>query len=149
MRIGENKMGLDIKTCNEEIESYNGSYHNLHEIREIAIKICGYKKDIGEWYKEFEDKHDYGVYNRFRQLLHFSDCEGILVRGFFLEEVDYSKSYELGNSDTLLKELEDMKEEIERNPKLIKENWIKEVFDILYNQVKDEVENCCGLIQFC
>jgi len=143
-------MSLDISTCDGG--KYHYSYAVLHKIREIAVKICGYKKDIHSWYKEISSEDNvtnYGVYNRFWQLLHFSDCEGILIRGFFLERVDYKNSFELGNSDKLLEELKDMKKEIKKNPKLIEEDWILEAFNTLYKDVKKEVEDCCGTIHFC
>jgi tRNA G10 N-methylase Trm11 len=143
-------MSLDLSTC--EGGKYHYSYSTLHKIREIAVKICGYKKDIDNFYDEIcsdESIRTYGIYDRFWQLLHFSDCEGILIKDFFLEKVDYKLSFYLGSSEKLLKELEDMKEEIKKNPKLIEEKWILKAFNDFYKDIKKEVEDCCGTIRFC
>ncbi|MHA1420340.1 MAG: hypothetical protein ACTSPO_15605 [Candidatus Heimdallarchaeaceae archaeon] len=87
-------------------------------------------------------------YPKFRQLLHFSDAEGILIREDFLYKINYQESFELGSSTKLLEELEFLKDELARNPEKYKDTSTKPFFS-LYDVVKDEVEEGRGILWFC
>lgn len=64
-------MGLTIRDTEGEV-IYDYSYSMLHEIRKIALKICGYKGAISRFYKiDEKDDRVKPAYRNFYQLLHF------------------------------------------------------------------------------
>jgi hypothetical protein len=144
-------MGLSIDGWYSEKE-WSYSYTPLHWVRYLACKIDGYK---GTWlefdgpFRGHESQQPWLKHKRFWQLLHFSDCEGILLPDSRLEDVDYENSFEVGSSTKLLRELDIIREEITTYPDKYKdmEQTIKIFWD-LYNLVKDEVDEGAGILRF-
>lgn len=145
------KLGLDIHGCCTD-KSYGKGYTVLHMIRHLALRTAGYKGEFLDFIKLQEGpngNYPYDKYPQFWQLLHFSDCEGILVRGDYLTNVDYEKSFHLGSSGRLLNELRRVREEITKDVSKWDDGTRSlQAFWDLYNLVEDECENGCGTIKF-
>lgn len=156
-------MGLDIygKVSKKE---YHLSYSGLHLVRWLALLVCGLPKEIcGDTSFTWATSpflHGYVMKGKelpspelmrtilwsfqqvgylFPNLMFHSDCDGTYTKtGKVLQ------NHELltGNSIGLLKELEDLKEELKLNPDLVdKESRAIGVFNTLYDLVQDEVKN--------
>jgi len=143
-------MKLDEKIPSAELEKHKvyleGLLHeqfDLLRVKKSLLRDWLYGKDYPKTDPKFTDEE----IKDFRQLQHFSDCEGILVPDFFLKDVDYSNSYYLGNSTKLLEELEKLKDWIARNPTLVNERESR-LFFMLYDLVYDEVTNYNGILRF-
>lgn len=143
-------MKLDEKIPLDELEKHRvyleGILHehvDILQAKKSLLRDWMYGKDYPKTDPKFTEKD----LKDFRQLLHFSDCEGILVPEFFLKDVNYSKSYHLGSSTKLLAELEQLKDWIARNPSLVYPNESK-IFFMLYDLVFDTVENGSGILKF-
>ena len=81
-----------------------------------------------------------------RQLINFSDCEGILVPRWCLRDVDYKDSTTLGCTDDLYDELNVIKDWILHNTKRVHERTM-EIFNMLYDLVAEAVEGK-GILHF-
>lgn len=139
-------MGLIVVgSITEKRFAYN--YSRLHIIRWIACKSRGYEKSFPEFMKD-QENNIWETYPEFRQLLHFSDSEGVLVPEYFLHKINYQDSFEIGSSTLLLSELERIKDELARSPEKYQDIATKPFFSF-YDLVKDEVENGRGIIWFC
>lgn len=139
-------MGLIVVGATTE-KRYRYGYGQLHVIRWIACRSQGYEKDFVEFMKD-QENNLWETYPKFRQLLHFSDAEGILIPEDFLYKVNYEDSLELGSSTKLLGELDLLKDELARHPEKYQDIATKPFFSF-YDLVKDEVENGRGIIWFC
>ena len=139
-------MGLIVVGSSTE-KRYSYGYSQLHVIRWLACKSRGYEKDFVEFMKD-QKNNIWEKYPDFRQLLHFSDSEGILIREDFLYKIDYQDSFELGSSTKLLEELEIIKDELARNPDIFQDASTKPFFS-LYDVVKNDVEEGRGILWFC
>ena len=141
-------MGLDDQITAKEIQQYISKYvyrGNLDKnmIKRILLKkkmygdFLGTNKPVFTFEKELKP---------FWQLLHFSDCEGILIPDFYLKGIDYSKSDHLGSLTRLDKELEVLKDWIARTEKVVYGRE-KKLFFILYDLIHEEAEHG-GMITF-
>lgn len=148
-------MGLDIEGCRSEL-TYHAGYSGLHQIRAMAVAVANKTTWEEAWdflmdqnhkndelwmksYYEWLRKHDL---LEFRQLLHFSDAEGIMVKSWMLGKIDVRHSMTIGDLDRLYDELEEIRLALTSNPDTyqVHESRMR-LFWMLYNLVKDEHEN--------
>jgi len=156
-------MGLYIygKTSKKK---YSYSYSALHQVRYLALitcgipeKVCG--KDSFLLYSQFffmpnqitgslaDEMRRYisaiqisGYY--FPNLMLHSDCDGNYTKnGRIMSDPEWSK----GNSKQLLKELKRLEESLEDK---YKQGFNWQIFNDLFDLVKDEVENGKGHLVF-
>lgn len=143
-------MGLMLMGQQSERE-YHYSYEGLHFIRYLAVKIEGFK---GSYKNSLKETGNFKKYKRFHQLLHFSDCDGILLPDSLLRDSDISESFYIGSSGKLLKELEIIKKYLLKNKiKYLKIEGERDYeplhcFWDLYALVYDEVNHGSGIITF-
>jgi len=136
-------MGVNIQgMCSDK--RYSHSTYALHEVRCLACRIDGFKGSLSDF---LEGDKMWEKFSRFRQLLHFSDENGILVPEYYLENVDYKNSFKLGDSNQLLEELTLVKDGL-AGDKDIANNEERKNFLQFYELVKDEVENGRGILVF-
>lgn len=153
-------LGLDEKITPEMIRTKRMEYSFLHDKTDDEMR-WGLIQDLmyGDSKYQFGSNREKGNgtppgvtfedLEKHWQLHHFSDCGGLLIRDGYLENVDYSESFYLGNSNRLLDALEDIKEFIARNPEKVKDlKRALEIFWMLYDLVEDEVNNGCGTLRF-
>jgi hypothetical protein len=143
-------MKLDEKIPLGEIEKERVYLEGiLHEHVDLLYAKKSLLRDwmYGKDYPKTERKFTDNDLKDFRQLIHFSDCEGILVPDWCLDDVNYSESYMFGSSTELLEELERLKDWIARNPTMVNSNE-SEIFFMLYDLVFDTVENGSGILSF-
>ena len=147
-------MGLDISGfCSDK--TYHWGSSGLHQIRALAIQVAGKRDTFDEAfeYLMFEMpkmpkfKNDYyglledeGLLD-FHQLLHFSDSEGIMIKGWYLRNIDTSRSMTLGSLGELYEELEFIREAVTSDMDKYNRQPTMKIFWMLYNLVKDEAEN--------
>ena len=147
-------MGLIITGCCTEF-NYSKGYGGMHRIRALGILTQTYTEKVSideNWAAALEiekEKDNWNKFPEFWQLLHFSDCEGYLLQEGFFKNIDYSKSFFLGNSERLLQCLELVRIEVTKNTKLYNQfpRPLQDFWD-LYNLVHDEVQNGCGSLHF-
>ena len=154
-------MGLDI-TGYHTGHVYGAGYGGLHEIRALAVQVSGKFptwNTAWEWLMitakedELYQENYYDFLEReelleFRQLLHFSDAEGMLLKQYYLDGIDYKRSFSLGSLDELYQELERIGRHVESindAQDFIINERTERLFLMLYNQVKDEYEEGCML----
>lgn len=142
-------MGLAILSQSEY--EYHYSYSGIHKVRYLAYKYCGGEKDfvdfmeMGRENKEFDWPYIVAL-DKFRNLLWHSDCEGTYSREETTEPLDSKVGLEHGNSIGLLREL-DLLKQYQKETTGSENAW--EVFNNLFNLVKDCVENYDGKLEFC
>jgi hypothetical protein len=149
-------MGLDIDGYWSKL-TYHWGYSGIHQIRAMAVAVA---KGI-KWVEAFDflmfgheqDKlwnTDYNAWiekqglSKFRQLLHFSDTAGFMVKDWILSGIDIRNSIYLGSLDKLYDELEEIRIELTTNPEKYQIDASRggmKLFWMLYNLVKDESEN--------
>lgn len=143
-------MGLTIFGSGSD-KKYNFSYTRLHEIRYLACLSDGFYGSFKDFMKMEENGESWKRFTKFYQLLHFTDSEGVLVKEFFLEGVDYKDSFKIGSSTKLLEELEHLKDWLARNPERIERTVSRKAvtgFWALYDLVYDEVKEQNGILVF-
>ena len=162
-------MGLIVSGKSSKKE-YNFGYSGLHQIRWIAYKICGGKKNYVEFMsmhngllhkKDFkypdcesfsenilfilkEPHYDWAylvALQKFPNLMWHSDCDGIYSKNGKVAPLD--KTPLTGNSRELLSELEILKKKSLPFRKEIR--WNK-IFNQLYDLVEDVVEKGDGKV---
>lgn len=104
-------MGLTIHFLGIRETLNVGNYHGspLQSLRFLAAKLTGFNGDEDE-FKTHYGKRDLPCMTRFPNLINFSDSDGMYVRETYLADVLPLDSRSLGNSDALLRELQDLKE---------------------------------------
>lgn len=160
-------MGLSIVGAVSK-KTYRCSYSGLHQIRWLALLACGAPF---EWSNRKEKTYTFGWVTNpvvfpgqepsadeltawnwaqmqagyyFPNLMFHSDCEGRYTpRGKV-----FGKNLMSGNSKKLLKELEFLKEQLKEDFTFELPEFALEIFNTLYELVKDEVENGKGVLNF-
>lgn len=112
------------------INNYQSSYSTLHRLRRIALLI-------EENSHTLEEIYDVKGSTRFNEFINHSDCEGGYISYKTFGIKDYKdESYMCGDLDKLKKEVEEIKENLDRfeNPmdRRMMENFIKDVEDSKY-----------------
>ena len=148
-------MGLDISGYSSDL-TYHYGYSGLHKIRAMAVMVArdityeeawnflmGRQNENDDlWNSSYRLWLEREKLTRYYQLLHFTDAEGAMIKGWILEKVDVSRSMTLGNLDMLFEELEDIRLEITSKPEKYNQDELPmQPFWMLYNLVKDEAEN--------
>lgn len=150
-------MGLDIGSLSDKEYSY--SYSGIHYIRYMAYCSIGGEDGYLDWHKNYygewgatEPVEITGKYvevqERFPNLYVHSDCDGKYTLDGHVEEDNGKNGLQTGNSRELLKELEYIKAELPKkhDKEVTDRDWY--VFNMLYELVKDVVENHDGVIEF-
>lgn len=130
-------MGLDIHGANSD-KGYSRSYSTIHIIRCMALRTEGFEDDMAAFHELQKKGETWTKYPKFRQLLHFSDAEGLMIRDRWLEGIDISESFELGCIDDLYKELSIIKDQVARRPDIFKDLPLEPFWE-LYDLVEDEL----------
>lgn len=146
-------MGLDISS--KSSHTYHASYGGLHQIRFLAYKSMGGLLDFSTWHhQQAEGGSEYDrTLEKFPNLLWHSDCDGAYTRRGKVASFEDPKGLQTGSSVGLLKELELIKDTL--NLQRPKDSWTDNqsytanLFYMLYDVVKDVVENYDGRIEFC
>ncbi len=145
-------MGLDIHSKSDK--EYHYSYRGLHVIRHLAYLSNGGKKDFGQFMSDQKDNSKLYIAARakYPNLFWHSDCDGEYTLDGKVESFD-STALQTGNSLELLEELEEVKRVL--NIKKPSTDVITEmtdrdayIFYMLYDLVKDVVENHDGVLKF-
>ncbi len=93
-------------------------YHALHGVRYAAAKASGFKGTEYEFVKKELDGTSDTEFPKYRQLMHFTDCDGILVPSGYLKGVNYEKSYKIGSFDEMKNEIIELGSEVLTHPEL-------------------------------
>lgn len=143
-------MGLDIQSKSDK--EYHASYGGLHQIRWMAYKSVHGVRDYAMWHELYrtgdQDSRNELAEKDYPNLMLHSDCDG----GYTPDgkvSTDGGEAYQTGNSVQLLKELETIKQRLDEHPNkyIIDRYWDR--FNMLYDLVKDVVENHDGVLEFC
>lgn len=154
-----NRMGLDISGVYSD-KTYHWGGSGLHQIRALAIQVAGKRDTFGEAFDYLMlempkmpkfNKDYYGLLEDeglldFHQLLHFSDAEGIMIKGWYLKGIDTSRSMTLGLLGKFYEELEIIREAVTTDMDKYNRQPTMKIFWMLYNLVKDEAENGIAII---
>lgn len=162
-RLRGNDMGLDA--CGKvSRKKYHWGYSGLHQIRWLALLALGMPQEIkgnstfcalsggwklqDGWYQDEERTILWYVQlsgKYFPNLMFHSDCEGTYTK---TGRLDLNGKLMRGNSRSLLKELQMIKDSENLKNNHLKLGKAMEIFDMFYDLVKDEVENGKGHITF-
>jgi hypothetical protein len=155
-------LGIDNELTAEVIENKRLAIMQFHSANEpepdheLIVNLCLKEWLYGDIHHELNseegqvgylDGEDISKIEPYRQLINFSDCEGILVPRGFLEGIEYQDSLHLGCSNDLYEELETLSAWILDNAARVTETELK-VFNMLHDLVKDECENGKGILRF-
>ena len=109
-------MGLYIERMGgDDIKWHYGA---LHFMRYAACRTCGYEGSHEDFTNAERDGVDgvrlWDLYPDFRQLLHFSDCEGIFVPDGYAD--GFEDSFHIGSFHRLTDEVNELYKRMKKNP---------------------------------
>ena len=143
-------MGLDISSKSKK--DYHYSYSGIYYIRFMAYRTSGGDKPYLDYYSsmtadEFPDDVEKAI-KQFPNLCWHSDCDGTYTVRGKVASYENPGTLQKGNSKGLLSELQYIKDNLPKkhDPTVTDRDWY--VFNMLYELVKDVVENYDGKIEF-
>ncbi|MHA1408835.1 MAG: hypothetical protein ACTSQY_00705 [Candidatus Odinarchaeia archaeon] len=128
-------MGLDIWAVSTQQRIYNESYSQLHSIRYLAMKLSGFRGDWQAAIRFEKEGKPWKEFPEFYQLLHFSDCEGILLKETFLTDIDISNSFEVGNLNKFYNELKTLNKALKNSQYEYEAKLVKNLVEGIYDEL--------------